>query len=52
MILVMVHGQSGVNATYPVVWVQESGNAYVAKRRIVQKKEYTRQKLVLLISVQ
>ena len=48
----MVHGHFEENAMYLVVWVQGSGNAYVQRREIVQKKEYSRQKLALLISVQ
>ena len=48
----MVHGHFGENAMYLVVWVQGSDNAYVKRRGIVQKKEYSRQKLALLIFVQ
>ena len=52
MMLVMVHGHLGANAMYLVVWVQGSDNAYVVRREIVQKKERSRQKHALLISVQ
>lgn len=52
MMFVMVHGYPGVNAMYPAVEIQGSDNAYAVRRRIVQKRKYSRQKLVLLMSVQ
>ena len=52
MMLVMVHGHIGANVMYLVVWVQGSDNAYVIRIGTVQKKEYSRQRLALLTSVQ
>ena len=52
LMLVMVHGHLGANAMHLVVWVQGSDNAYVVRIGIVQKKEYSRRRLALLISVQ